>query len=77
MKKIPRARNLTSVQMKPEIAKMLARLVAQGISKSEVINEALRQYLIEKELLDLRRQLLPYAQNRGIYTDQDIERLLT
>ena len=75
MKKTP-SRNLTSVQVKPEIAKMMARLVAQGMSKSEVINEALRQYLIEKELSEVRRQLLPYAQAKGIFTDQDIDRLL-
>ena len=75
MKKTP-VRKLTSVQVKPEIAKMMARLVAQGMSKSEVINEALRQYLIEKELAEVRRQLLPYAQSKGIFTDQDIDRLL-
>ncbi len=69
-------RTLTSVQMKPEIAKMMARFVARGLSKSEIINEALRQYLLEMELAETRRQLLPLAQAKGIYTDHDLTRLL-
>ena len=66
---------LTSVQMRPEIARMIARYVKEGMSKSEIINEALRQYLIEKELQDIKRRLLPLAQAKGIYTDSDVERL--
>ena len=67
---------LTSVQVRPEIARMMAHYVQQGMSKSEIINEALRQYLIEKELQEVRRKILPFAQAKGIYTDEDVRRTL-
>jgi len=67
---------LTSVQIRPQVARLLRRFVKRGVSKSELINEALRQYLIEKEFQELRARLVPYAQAKGIYTDEDIERLL-
>lgn len=73
MNKVKR-RGLTSVQIRPPIAKMLERLAGQGISKSEVINEALRQYLMEREFQEIRAQLIPYAQAKRIYTDEDVER---
>lgn len=76
MKRKIRRRGLTSVQIRPQIAKMLERLVRQGMTKSEVINEALRQYLAEKEFRQLRSQMVPYAQAKGIYTDEDVDRFL-
>lgn len=65
---------LTSVQIRPQVARMLARFVKKGLSKSEVINEALRQYLLEKEFQEIRAKVVPNAQAKGIYTDEDVER---
>ncbi len=65
---------LTSVQIRPQIARMIIRYVQQGMTKSEIINEALRQYLIERELQEIRRSIIPAAQAKGIYTDEDVER---
>lgn len=76
MKRRPKRKGITSVQIRPQIAKMLERFVKQGASKSELINEALRQYLIEKEFQELRARFVPYAQAKGIYTDEDVERAL-
>lgn len=76
MKSQKKREGITSVQMRPEIAKMMLRYLKQGMSKSELINEALRQYLIDREFQEIRNQLLPFAQSKGIYTDQDVERLL-
>ena len=67
---------ITSVQIRPQIARMMTRFTKQGFSKTELINEALRQYLIEKELNEIRSKLIPYAQAKGIYTDEDVERFL-
>ncbi len=66
---------LTSVQIRPQIAKMMAHFVGMGMNKSELINEALRQYLIDRELQEMKRKLAPYAQAKGIYTDEDVERV--
>ena len=34
------------------------------------------QYLIGKEFQEIPSRLIPYAQAKGIYTDEDVERLL-
>ena len=69
-------KGVTSVQLKPPIAKMLERFAKQGVSKSEMINEALRQYLAEKEFHGIRERMVPYARAKKLYTDEDIERAL-
>ena len=69
-------KGVTSVQLKPQIAKMLNHFAKQGISKSEMINEALRQYLVKKEFQGIREKMVPYARAKKLYTDEDIERAL-
>ena len=66
----------TSVQIRPQVARMLERFIKKGLSKNEMINEALRQYLLEKEFQEIRVKMLPEAQAKGLYTDEDIERFL-
>lgn len=77
MNRKPKREGLTSVQLRPEISKKMVAFLKMGISKTEIINEALRQYLIEKELQELRNRMIPLAQAKGIYTDDDVERLLS
>ena len=67
---------LTSVRIRPDIVQKIIPYVRGGVSKSEIINEALRQYLIDRELQAIRAQLIPHAQAKGVYTDEDVERLL-
>lgn len=68
---------LTSVQIRPQIAKALSRLAAQfEISKSELINRALREYLVDREFQQIRERMAPYAQAKGLYTDEDVEQRL-
>ena len=69
-------KGITSVQLKPQIAKMLNDFAKQGISKSEMINEALRQYLVKKEFQGIHEKMVPYARAKKLYTDEDIERAL-
>lgn len=76
MKKHAKRIGLTSVQIRPQVAKMLDRFVKQGLSKSELINEALRQYLIEKEFQGIREKMAPYGQAKGLYSDEDVDRIL-
>ncbi len=44
----------------------------EGISRSEMIREALKEYLIVRRFKQLRQEMIPYAQNQGIHTDQDV-----
>ena len=67
---------LTSVQIRPQITKRLAYFIKQGMSKSEIINQALHEYLIDREIEEMRKRLIPYAQAKGIYTEEDVDRVL-
>ena len=67
---------LTTVQIKPELLLLMAPYLKRGMTKAEIINTALRQHLIEQEMEDIRRQLVPLAQAQGIFTDEDVERRL-
>jgi hypothetical protein len=70
-------KGLTSVQLRPKIAKMVATLMSrEGMSKTEIINEALRRFLLEREFQGIREKAIPFAQAKGIYTDEDVERFL-
>lgn len=70
-------KGLTSVQLRPKIAKMVATLMnREGMTKTEIINEALRRFLLEREFQGVREKLIPYAQAKGIYTEEDVNRVL-
>jgi hypothetical protein len=69
-------KNLASVQLRPKIAKMVAVLMnREGMTKTEIINEALRRFLLEREFQGIREKLIPYAQAKGIYTEEDVDRV--
>lgn len=76
MKAQPKRAGMTSVQIRPQIIKNMAPLLKQGMTKSEIINEALRKYLAEKNFQAVREALIPYAQAKGLYTDEDVMRFL-
>ncbi len=60
-----------SVQVKPQILKTLELFAKAGESKAFLINEALRQYFIQKEFDEIRDSFAPYAKAKGILTDED------
>lgn len=45
---------------------------AEKTSKSEIIREAIVRYLSVKRFQQLRRRVLPFAEVRGLLTDEDI-----
>lgn len=46
-------------------------------NKSEIIRDALRQCFKRKEFRELREKMVPHAQNRGIYADEDVFKLIS
>lgn len=43
-----------------------------GRTRSEVIREALKRYLAQLRLEQLRRRVMPFAEARGYLTDEDV-----
>jgi len=44
----------------------------EGISSSELISEAIKQYLFLRQFRLLRERMIPKAEAQGIRTDQDV-----
>ena len=45
---------------------------AEGVSRSDIIRESLRDLLWSRELKGLRRRLQAKARRRGIFSDEDV-----
>jgi len=45
---------------------------AEGVSRSDIVRESLRDYLFTRRFRSLRKTMLPKASAQGIYTDQDV-----
>lgn len=45
---------------------------AEGMSRSDLVREALRDYLFIRRFRALRQEILPYAEAQGLFTDEDV-----
>jgi metal-responsive CopG/Arc/MetJ family transcriptional regulator len=57
--------------LKAELDRVISR---EGISRSELIREALRDHLFSRQFRRLRRELMPYAEAQGVFSDEDVFR---
>jgi metal-responsive CopG/Arc/MetJ family transcriptional regulator len=68
-------RESISISLPEDLKAELDRFTeAEGVSRSDLVREAVREYLFTRRLRVLRRRLMPYAEARGIYTDEDVFR---
>lgn len=68
-------RESISISLPEELKEEVDRFTqAEGVSRSDLVREALREYLFVRRFRALRRQLMPHAEARGIYTDEDVFR---
>lgn len=66
-------RETVSVSLPEEIKDTLDDLSErEGRSRSEVVREALREYLFVRRFRKLRGRMVPEAEAQGIYTDEDV-----
>lgn len=67
-----------TVSLPPAMSKELDTLVKRtGKSRSQVVREALRRQIALERFRALREQLVPKAQARGIYTEEDVFKLVS
>jgi Arc/MetJ-type ribon-helix-helix transcriptional regulator len=68
-------RETITISLPSSIKQKLDQLVkAEYVNRSDVVREALRQYFAIKEFRRLRGLMVPEAEHRGLYTDEDIFR---
>lgn len=67
-----------SIDLPEELRCELDRLAAvEGISRGDVVREALREHLFTRRFRTLRHELSPYAEAQGVRTDGDVFRALS
>lgn len=68
-------RESISISLPEDLKEDLDRFTrSEGITRSDVVREAVREYLFARRVRTLRQQLMPYAEAQGIYTDEDVFR---
>lgn len=66
-------RETVSISLPEEIKAALDEAVAEeGISRSDLVRQALRDYLFVRQFRRLRQELIPHAEEHGIYSDEDV-----
>jgi metal-responsive CopG/Arc/MetJ family transcriptional regulator len=71
-------RESISISLPEDLKNDLDRFArSEGITRSDLIREAVREYLFSRRARSLRRELMPYAEAQGIFTDEDVFRELS
>jgi metal-responsive CopG/Arc/MetJ family transcriptional regulator len=66
-------RETVSISLPEEIKTELDEAVAEeGISRSDLVRQALRDFLFSRRFRAMRRDLIPHAKSQGIYSDEDV-----
>jgi len=66
-------RDTLTVSLPPAISKELDALVKRtGKTRSALVREAVRRQISLERFRALRERLVPKAQARGLYTDEDV-----
>lgn len=70
-------RQLLSVSLEKDLNKDLTRATRDThLTRSQFVKLALRDYLRRHELAEMRTRLVPLARAKGIYTDDDVFRMI-
>jgi metal-responsive CopG/Arc/MetJ family transcriptional regulator len=66
-------RQTITISIPEEIKKELDEVTSEeGLSRSDIIRESLRDYLFIRRFRSLRGRMMARAGAQGIYTDQDV-----
>ena len=62
-----------TIRLPEKVQKELDDIIkAEGVSKSEIVREALTRYLHVRRFQQLRKHVMPFAEAQGLLTDEDI-----
>jgi len=66
-------RESVSVSLPGWLKEKLDQAVEEGqANRSDIVREALREYFARKELERIRQNMIPLAEAKGVYTDEDV-----
>jgi len=66
-------KSAVTIRLDDDLEEQLEEIVRQsGLSRSEIVREALRRELLRMQFERLREQIMPFAEARGFLTDEDV-----
>jgi metal-responsive CopG/Arc/MetJ family transcriptional regulator len=66
-------RRTITISLPKDVKQDLDKATAEeGLSRSDLIRESLRDYLFMRRFRQLRTRMMAKAQAQGIYTDEDV-----
>ena len=66
-------RETITISIPPQMKKALDEAShTEGVTRSEVVRESLRDYLFLRRFRALRQKMTAQAQAHGVYTDEDV-----
>ena len=67
-----------TIRLDPKLDKELARIAKRtGKTKSQIAREALARQIAVARFRELRAKTLPFAEAQGLFTDEDIFRVVS
>lgn len=66
-------RSTITISLPKKVRIQLDRLSkAEGVSRSDLVRESIRDCLFLRQFRSLRKNMAPKASQRGVHTDQDV-----
>lgn len=66
-------RSTITVSMPEDVRAEMDRVSdAEGISRSDIVRESVRDYLFVRQFRAMRKGMVPKAAKQGVFTDQDV-----
>ena len=67
-----------TIRLDLKLEELLDRVCSDtGRSRSEVVRDALRRQLTLQLFEEARRKIIPYAEAQGIFTDEDVFKIVS
>ena len=71
-------REATSISLPDDLKADLDRYSEeQGNTRSDTVRKAIKDYLFVRRFRDLRGKMLAFAEAQGIFTDEDVYRMVS
>jgi len=64
-----------TVRIDDDLERQLNQMAAlRGVSRSDLVRDLLRRHLVVETIDQIRKELMPYAEAAGWFTDEDVFR---
>lgn len=71
-------REAVTISLSKELKERLDKLAdSEKVNRSEIVKEALRRYLAVNEFQRIRKQMIPKAEAMGIFSDEDVYKIVS